>query len=375
MKERDICIALNQISGIGYVRFSALEKHFGGAGQIAGHRASDYRAVPGLNAVVSDRIANADLQNLADQEKSLADRGGVRLLTLYDEAYPGVLRELHDPPLCLYVRGRLPHFPCPSIAVVGSRRMSRYGAGMAQAITADAVSSGYLIVSGLAYGVDTIAHRTAVEAGGTTIAVLGGGLLHVHPQDNIPLAQDIIERGGALVTEFPLDCPVSRTTFPRRNRIIAALSQGTLVVEAGLKSGALHTVQASIELGHEIFAVPGQVTNELAQGCHQLIRDGACLTESFDDIRHVLQEGFQPSLLQGNLFQDENTPAYIPDSFSDLDPVSADVLQYITSQGVSLEELENYTGADTAQLLSSLMQLEFKLLIKRGGDMLYYPMR
>jgi DNA processing protein len=230
-------------------------------------------------------------------------------------------------------------------------------------------------ISGLAYGVDTVAHKTTVDCGGTTIAVLGGGLLHVHPRENIPLAQEIVEHGGALVSEFPMDCPVSRLTFPRRNRIISALGKGLLVVEAGLKSGALISAKAALELGRDIFAVPGQATNEQAKGCHQLIRDGAYLTENFDDIIQILEGAYQPGLIPDLFCREEAETPYISASVSDLDPAAAAVLKHITGNGISLEELETCTGMDTAQLISTLMQLEFKFLIQRGSDMLYYPGR
>ena len=375
MKAREACIALNQISGIGYVRFSALVDHFGSAGEVGGKTAPEYRAVSGINSVIAEKLSKTDFQALAEEEMALAERSGVRILTLYDEGYPAILRDLHDPPLCLYVRGRLPAFPCKGISIVGSRKMSRYGEGMTRAITTDAVCAGYTIISGLAYGVDTTAHQTTLESGGTTLAVLGGGLCHVHPQENIPLAQDIVSCGGALITEFPMNCPVSRNTFPRRNRIIAALSPGTLVVEAGLKSGAIITALAALELGREVFAVPGQVTNEQAKGCHKLIRDGAVLTETFDDIRRTLEEFSQPSLLPSDLFQDEEKKTYKPASLSDLDPTSAEILRNIPSSGISLEDLAGCTGIEMTQLLSCLMHLEFKFLVKQGGDMFFYPVK
>ena len=375
MTPRDGCIALNMIPGIGYVRYSALESYFGNAGLAAGKTAPEYRKVPGITAVVAEKLASADWQALCDSEKALADRCGVRIYTLYDEGYPAALRELYDPPLCLYVRGRLPQFPEHALAVVGSRKMSRYGEGMTRAITTDAVCAGYVIVSGLAYGVDTIAHRTTVECGGTTVAVLGGGLLHVHPQENIPLAQDIVSRGGAIVSEFPMDCPVSRTSFPRRNRIIAALAKGLLVVEAGIKSGAVISAKAAIEIGRDVFAVPGQATNEQAKGCHQLIREGATLTESMDDILAVLSAGEQPGLFPGDLLGDSGAVPYDTESVSDLSPGLAEILKYLSKNGTSLEELTAATGMDTAELAAALMQLEFKFLVRRGADMLYYRER
>lgn len=376
MNQRDACIALNMIPGIGFVRYSAINDFFGNAGLAAEQSAQQYRKVPGINAVTAEKLASADWQELCENEKALADRCGVRIYTLYDEGYPPVLRELHDPPLCLYVRGRLPEFPGRTLGIVGSRKMSRYGEGMTRALTTDAVGCGFTIISGLAYGVDTIAHRTTVECGGTTIAVLGGGLLNVQPQENIPLAQDIVSTGGAIVSEFSMNCPVSRTTFPRRNRIIAALSKGVLVVEAGTRSGALITAKAAVEIGRDVFAVPGQATNEQARGCHQLIREGAVLTEGLEDILSVLDAESQPDLF--SKFADSTDAGDVPydsSSISDLAPELAAVLNCISGSGTSIEELSEATAMDTAALIAAITQLEFKFLIKRGADMLYYPER
>jgi DNA processing protein len=173
-----------------------------------------------------------------------------------------------------------------------------------------------------------------------------------------------------------MSCPVSRATFPRRNRIIAALSKGVLVVEAGTRSGALITAKAAVDIGRDVFAVPGQATNELAKGCHQLIRDGAVLTEGLEDILSVLEAENQPDLFSafaGSANSGEVT--YNKESVSDLAPELAAVLNNISSSGTSIEELSEATGMDTASLIAAITQLEFKFLIKRGADMLYYPER
>ena len=368
MTDRDACIALNMISGIAFKRYNALHKHFDSIGEAAGKTAFQYRQVNLINSVVAEKLASSNWQELCDREKDLAERSGVEIITHLDQNYPKTLNDLDDPPLCLYVRGRLPEFPCRSLAVVGSRKMSRYGEKMTRAITADAVYAGYTIISGLAYGVDTIAHRTTVECGGVTVAVLGGGLLDVQPQENIPLAQDIISRGGAVISEFPLECRVSRLTFPRRNRIIAGLARGTCVVEAGLKSGALISAKATADLGRDVFAVPGQATNEQAKGCHQLIRDGAILTESFDDIARVLDGGLQLNLFDGR----EQDVSMSESSAGDLSPELEQLLANISTSGSSIEELTAASDMDPAQLIANLMQLEFRFLVERGPDMLYY---
>ena len=189
MLDREACIVLNMISGIGYVKYTALREEFGSPSAVFGRSAEELRRVSGIGPALAERIASYEWQKELAAELELADKAGVRILTLFDEGYPDVLRHLYDPPLCLYVRGRLPALPENAVAVVGSRRMSAYGERMTRSITSEAVAAGYSVISGLAFGVDTVAHRTAVECGGLTVAVLGGGLMHIHPQENVPLAR------------------------------------------------------------------------------------------------------------------------------------------------------------------------------------------
>jgi DNA processing protein len=195
-----------------------------------------------------------------------------------------LLAEIHDPPLCLYVRGELPDPELPALAVVGSRRVTPYGRRMAELLAGAAAQAGWPVISGLAYGVDAAAHEAAVAAGGLTVAVLGGGLARIHPQEHIPLAKRIAAGHGAVVSEFPMTFPPTRQTFPMRNRIISGLSRGVVVVEAGTKSGALITARTALEQGRQVFAVPGRADDPQSRGCNNLIRDGAKLTESFDDV-------------------------------------------------------------------------------------------
>ena len=234
MLDREATIVLNMIPGIGHVRYTALKEAFGSPAAVFGRTAEELEAVPGVGPQLAEKVASYDWEAGLRAELDLCDRAGVRILTLWDEAYPQILRTLYDPPLCLYVRGKLPPFPNNAVAVVGTRRMTQYGARMTRMITEEAVAAGYAVVSGLAFGVDTVAHSAAVEMNGVTVAVLGGGLMRIHPQENVPLARRIVETGGALVSEFPMMCPVSRTTFPRRNRIVAGMCCATIVTEAGV---------------------------------------------------------------------------------------------------------------------------------------------
>ena len=207
----------------------------------------------------------------------------IDLLPLSDTRYPALLREIDRPPPLLYVRGAVDLLSLPQLAIVGSRRASRGALEDARAFAAQLAGGGLVITSGLALGIDGAAHRGAL-ATGRTIAVLGTGVDVVYPRQHAGLAAEILAAGGSLVSEFPPGFPVRRESFPQRNRIISGLAMGVLVVEAAVKSGSLITARLAMEQGREVFAIPGSVHNPQVRGCHQLIREGATLTETLDDV-------------------------------------------------------------------------------------------
>ena len=234
---------------------------------------------------------------------------------------------------------------------------------MTRAISADAAAAGFGVISGLALGADTIAHTAAVEAGVPTIGVIGGGMKNFYPRDNLELARRMVSGGGAILSEFPLDFPVHRTNFPRRNRIVAALCRAVIVTEAGTESGALITARHALELGREVFALPGHADNPQAQGCHRLIKEGAGLIENFDDVMEALNFGHSAA----------PEPATDPDAPpSGLSPEELAVFRLLSGGDASgLDRLREETGLETGRLLSALMKLELKFLIERGDDQLY----
>lgn len=375
MLDREATIVLNMLPGIGHVRYTALKKAFGSPASVFGRRAEEIETISGIGPQLAEKIASFDWEGGLQSELELCDRAGVRILTLWDEAYPEILRTLYDPPLCLYVRGKLPSFPEKAVAVVGTRRMTQYGARMTRMIAEEAVAAGYAVVSGLAFGVDTVAHTTAVEMNGVTVAVLGGGLMRIHPQENVSLARRIVETGGALVSEFPMMCPVSRTTFPRRNRIVAGMCCATIVTEAGIGSGALITARQALDNAREVCAVPGHADNMQAKGCHALIKEGAALVESFSDVLDVL--GVRGGYLPG-LEPDEDgreNVSYDPNSSSDLSSDERKILKLLEANEMAMEELAGATGLETGRLLSILMSLEMKMLVEHGANQVYRLIR
>lgn len=344
-------LALLRAPGIGPVRYrELLQRH-------ASPRALFQRS-PGTLA--ADRLippetarylANPDWAAVNQDLRWLAQPGR-HLLTLHDHGYPPWLKEIHDPPPVLHVLGDPDCLSSPQVAVVGSRNPTPAGAELAADFAAELVRHGFTVTSGLAAGIDAAAHRGALAAGGTTIAVAGTGLDRVYPARHRHLADDIA-RAGAVVSEFPLGSPPLPESFPRRNRIISGLSRGTLVVEAALQSGSLITARAALEQGREVFAIPGSIHNPCARGCHALIREGAKLVETIHDILDELAPaaaGCGPST--------PNRPARDVTNIPPLDETFAAVLRQIDYAPTSIDTLIERTGHPSERLCAMLLELE-----------------
>lgn len=284
------------------------------------------------------------------------------IVSLESEHYPELLARIDDPPAELYVDGNLSVLGLPALAIVGSRNPTRGGERNAFEFARHLAGCGFSIVSGLAQGIDSAAHRGALAAGGTTVAVLGHGIDQVYPAKNTELASTIAAE-GALVSEYPLGTAPRRAYFPQRNRIISGLSLGTIVVEAARRSGSLITARLAAEQGREVFALPGSIHNALARGCHRLIRDGAKLVESADDIlselgalaRHVLEENEPADDMSKARHEDDAEYRKLKDSIGH-DPVSVD--EILERSGLTIEEV-------SSMLL--ILELEGKIEKLSGG--------
>jgi DNA processing protein len=368
--DHEAYVLLNFVSGIGTAKFRGLNEIFGSPSAIFAQSAARLAGIKGISQKLANALADPENSTKLQKEFELAAKGGTRIITLADPEYPECLRNIYDPPFCLYVRGNLPELGDGCIAIVGSRRPSRYGRKMTEHLTSQAVGAGWKVISGLAYGIDAVAHKATVDCGGITVAVLGGGLMRVHPQDNIPLARSIVESGGAIVSEFPMEYPVNRQSFPRRNRIVAAMGAATLVVEAGLNSGALITADLAAEQGRSVFAVPGQADNELARGCHKLIRQGAKLTEDFEDILNDFE------FLPGLGYNTRETPlgynATVGDHTTiDLDPLGQRIVGLLETEEKAFDTLIAELEINAAELMSALMKLELQMVISQAPGRLY----
>ncbi|MBN1359661.1 MAG: DNA-processing protein DprA [Sedimentisphaerales bacterium] len=280
-------LKLIRADGVGPVAFGRILKRFGSVDAALGASVSELTKVDGIGFKTAERIAATRDTFDAAAELELAEKLGVWLLHLQDPRYPTLLKQIYDPPPVLYVRGTLDSRDTLSVAIVGSRHCSIYGQEQASRLAHLLAASGFTIVSGLARGIDTAAHQGALAAGGRTIAVQGCGLAHIFPPENGKLFE-LITHNGACISELPLRYEPLRENFPPRNRIIAGLSLGTLVIEAGLRSGALITAHTALESNREVMAVPGKVDSPLSQGPHQLIKQGARLVEAVEDVMEAL---------------------------------------------------------------------------------------
>ena len=329
--------------------YGNLEAQFGDAGQIVKQGASRLRDA-GLSQSKADAIAAPDEALLHAGLKWL-EAENHHLLPCIDDGCPEMLREISGPPLLLYVNGKIDTLHLPSLAIIGSRNPTRGGVRNGVEFGRHLARCGFSIVSGLAQGIDTAAHRGALDAGGTTVAFLGHGIDRVYPAANHALAHEIAE-SGALVTEYPLGSPPDKRHFPERNRLISGLSLGVLVIEAARRSGTLITARLAAEQGREVFALPGSIHNPLARGCHELIRQGAKLVETAADI--VGELGSLAGHLEQNLM--ESTTNETPLETSDDDYIK--LRQTLGHDPISIDELESQSGLTIDQLSSMLLILE-----------------
>lgn len=322
---------------------------------------------PGIPAALRDYLAAPDWHGVEQDMQWLA-RPGNQLLRLTDTAYPASLREQADPPTLLFLHGDPELLSLPQLAIVGSRNPTPGGRHNAQEFAAHLAAAGLVISSGLATGIDAAAHQGTLNADGLTLAVTGTGLDRVYPAKNRTLAHEIA-MNGLLVSEFPTGTPPLPANFPRRNRILAALSLGTLVVEAALKSGSLITARLAGEYGRELFAIPGSIHNPMARGCHALIRDGAKLVETAGDVLEELAPLLGTPLagsvhtLPGDA---ENGPASTV-----MDPQHRELLDAMGFDPVTTDELVKRTGFPAAEVSSILLLLELQGHVSSGPGGLF----
>jgi DNA processing protein len=347
--------------GIGPRLRKALLTHFGSAEAVMSAAASDLRVVPGIGQKLCRSIIAARQE--VDLEAELRDcaAADVKVIVESDSEYPQSLRSIPDPPGVLFVRGNLVPSDGIAVAIVGTRHATQYGIAQAERLASGLATCGYTIVSGLARGIDAAAHRGALKAGGRTLAVLGSGVLNVYPPEHRSLAEEVIAQ-GAVLGENPPRSPPLAGAFPNRNRIITGLSLGLIVVEASDRSGALISARHAMEQGREVFAVPGRVDSRMSRGCHRLIRDGAKLVETVDDVLEELGPLATPTPVAGQASPPIRHPAELQ-----LNEPEKAVLAAIDDEPITIDEVVVACGLPVQNVLATLSVLEMRRLIRRLG--------
>jgi DNA processing protein len=353
-------LALTLTQGLGPTKARRLVELFGGVGGIFKASLTELEAA-GLQAVSAQSLGTGRSLELAQEESLKAHEAGVVMLTLDDPAYPPNLKQIYDPPVVLYVRGGVEVLSQPGIALVGTRHPTPYGSGMAEKLAHDLAARGLVIFSGLARGVDTAGHRGAIAAKGKTVAVFGTGVDVIYPKENTRLIDQILSLGGALISEFPLNTFAAPQNFPIRNRIISGISCGVLVVEAAEYSGTRITSRCALEQNREVFAVPGNVTNKNSWGPNTLIKQGAKLVATWEDVWEELPANVRLTLAPA--VGDESLEGRPASLFgeSDLSPHEKKIFALLKADAAIhideiVESLE--TRVSSSEIFAALFELE-----------------
>jgi len=353
-------VGFNLVKGIGAVRLQALQDHFGDL-SLAWQAPSDALQAAGLSPKLVERVLQIRASLNLEKYISRLVAQGIYVLTWEDELYPRRLKEIDQPPPVLYMRGGLKAEDFWSVAVVGTRRVSAYGRQVADELAMFLANNGITVISGLARGVDAIAHQAALKAGGRTIAVLGCGVDRIYPPENAQLAEKMITNGANL-SDYAPGTPPDASNFPPRNRIISGLSMATVVVEAGETSGALITAQFAVDQGREVFAVPGNILAPQSKGTNRLIADGAhpmlSVQDLLDvlDLRQVTEQREVQKILPSNETEEK-------------------LLNVLTHEPLHMDDIRNQTGLPIERVSATLVMMELKGLVRQVGGMNYVAVR
>jgi DNA processing protein len=360
-------LALALTPGLGPTRIKKLIEQCGTAERVFQASLTELEAT-GMPAVSAQSLVTGKSLDLAQQECGKAVEAGAKIVSLSDPEYPARLKEIYDPPVILFVKGSVEVLSRAGIAMVGTRHPTPYGSGMAERLSTDLAARGLVIISGLARGVDTASHRGAVAAKGKTVAVLGTGIDIMYPKENTRLAGQIVALGGALISEFPIGTSPTPQNFPIRNRIISGMSAGVLVVEAAEYSGTRITSRCALEQNRDVYAVPGNVTNKNSWGPNTLIKQGAKLVATWEDVWEELPTEVQAAL--DTMHQDESaepgTASLFPDEVTA--PHEKKILKLLKAdESTHIDELVELLEAEmsSSEIFAALFELELNGKIRQ----------
>jgi len=358
MDNREALVALNMIEHVGPVRVRQLLEYFGDAQAVLRATKQQLLQVHGIGEETAEAIATWEKTvDLAGELRRVSEFG-CQIITQADPEYPELLRQIYDPPIVLYVKGKLTTQDKNSVAIVGSREATHYGIETARRLAYQLAYVGVTVVSGGARGIDTAAHQGALAAKGRTIAVLGTGINIVVPAENKELF-DRIAANGALITQFPFNRNADKQSFAIRNRIVAGMTLGTVVVEAALHSGALITANFATEYGRQVFAVPGRIDSPRSKGCHDLIKKGAKLCEGLEDILTEFEYLFPPSNRPPTAADPGALPAIT------LSENEQKVYDALGDEELSIEDVIRRSGLPSSAVSVALLSLEMKRIVKQ----------
>jgi DNA processing protein len=366
-QRQSLWLALALTDGLGPTRARRLVEHFGTIDHVFQASLTELEAT-GIQAISAQSLGTGKSLELAQEESIRVRAAGVEVVTLDDPIYPSRLREIYDPPLLLYVRGSLELLSQPGIAVIGTRHPTPYGSGMAERLACDLAHQGLVIFSGMARGVDTAGHRGALAAKGKTVAVFGTGVDVIYPKENSRLADQILAANGAILSEFPMGSFAAPQNFPIRNRIISGLSIGVLVVEAAEYSGTRITARCALEQGRDVFAVPGNVINKNSWGPNTLIKQGAKLVATWDDVWEELPQDVRLALAPaGNESQAGGTASLFGED-SELSPHEKKIFAVLKADEAThideiVEQLE--PEVSSSEIFAALFELELSGKVKQ----------
>ncbi len=360
MNESDALLRLALIPGLGPISAYQLLQAVEHPAEIFSLNMSFLQRINGIGSKRARLICDPQGSDLVERERALCHQHNIRIITRGDDDYPTVFKALTDPPLALWIQGQMERRDRLSISVVGPRRPSAYGHRQAQRLSGNLARLGTTIISGLARGIDTIAHEAALAANGRTIAVIGSGLGKLYPEENTTLAQTICDGNGAVLSEFPFHTRPAPGHFPRRNRLVACLSLATLVVEAGERSGALITARLASELGKETLVLPGPVDRPESIGSNKLLRDGATLVTSLEDICEEIEPlaTLAEAMPQGESHQSQRV--------TNLNDRERQVYTLLDDSPRCVDDLVRISSLPASVMSATLISLELRKLAKRA---------
>jgi DNA processing protein len=349
-------LALFSVPNIGPIRYASLVKHYGTPEKVLSASEKELSQLPDMGPVIASNLRNHVSWKKAEEQLELIKKNQVKMVTFKDQDYPQNLLSIYDPPPFLFVKGRIEKEDENAVAIVGCRSASVYGRRITERIGRELVKRGITVVSGLARGIDSIGHQSALKEKGRTLAVLGSGLDILYPPENRGLAERI-SNSGAVISEFPFGTKPEPPNFPKRNRLISGLSLGVVIVEAGPKSGALLTAHCALEQNREVFAIPGNLGAKNSEGTNRLIKEGAKLVTSVEDILEELR--FDTGKEKTTTREEEEK------ALLDLSEMEKSIIQLISDEPHHIDKIAAGASLDVPQALSTLLSLELKGLVRQ----------